>query len=135
MRKRFNALSHVSAKVGAATVCGGARALRRDGGGGDECDLCKGRGQSDDASLHRRNSCSMCRIGYTQICLVQNTVYGSSANSGHQGYLLCPASICVEMPESVSFEEGVAVVCGTRAAFHAMKRLGISGVDTLAVFG
>ena len=81
------------------------------------------------------NTCSMCRIGYTQMCLVQNTVYGSAADGGHQDYLLCPASTCVPMPDALSFEEGAAVACGTGTAFHAVKRLGISGVDTLAVFG
>ena len=81
------------------------------------------------------NKCSMCRIGYTQMCLVQNTVYGSAADGGHQDYLLCPASTCAPMPDALSFEEGAAVACGTGTAFHAIKRLGISGVDTLAVFG
>ncbi len=81
------------------------------------------------------NRCSMCRIGYTQMCLVHHEVYGSTADGGHQDFLLCPASTCVEMPDPLSFEEGAAVACGTGTAFHAVKRLGISGVDTLAVFG
>ena len=81
------------------------------------------------------NKCSMCRIGYTQMCLAHHEVYGSTADGGHQDYLLCPASTCVPLPDSLSFEEGAAVSCGTGTAFHAVKRLGISGVDTLAVFG
>jgi threonine dehydrogenase-like Zn-dependent dehydrogenase len=39
------------------------------------------------------------------------------------------------MPEAISFEEGAAVSCGTGTAYGALKRLDVSGRDTLAVFG
>ncbi len=81
------------------------------------------------------NACSMCRIGYTQMCLNHHEVYGSTADGGHQDYLLCPASTCVRMPDDLPFDQGAAVACGTGTAFHAVKRLGISGADTIAVFG
>ena len=81
------------------------------------------------------NTCSMCRIGYTQMCLVHHEVYGSTADGGHQDYLLCPASTCVEMPDALPFDQGAAVACGTGTAFHAIKRLGITGADTVAIFG
>ncbi len=81
------------------------------------------------------NACSMCRIGYTQMCLVHHEVYGTTADGGHQDYLLCPASTCVKMPDALPFDQGAAVACGTGTAFHAVKRLGVTGVDTVAVFG
>ncbi len=80
-------------------------------------------------------ACSMCRIGYTQMCLVHHEVYGTSADGGHQDYLLCPAYTCVEMPDALPFDQGAAVACGTGTAFHAIKRLGLTGADTIAVFG
>ena len=46
-----------------------------------------------------------------------------------------PAFTLVPMPESLSFEEGAAVSCGTGTAYGALKRLDVSGRDTLAVFG
>ena len=82
------------------------------------------------------NKCSMCRIGYTQMCLVQNTVYGSAADGGTPGttFYAQPRLACRCRIRFLS-EEGAAMACGTGTAFHAVKRLGISGVDTLAVFG
>ena len=71
------------------------------------------------------NTCSMCRIGYTQMCLVHHEVYGSTADGGHQDFLLCPASTCVKMPDELPFDQGAAVACGTGTAFHAIKRLGL----------
>ncbi len=81
------------------------------------------------------NRCSMCRIGFTQMCLVHHEVYGTTKDGGHQDYLLCPASTCVKMPDALPFDQAAAVACGTGTAFHAIKRLGVSGVDTVAVFG
>jgi threonine dehydrogenase-like Zn-dependent dehydrogenase len=46
-----------------------------------------------------------------------------------------PASTMVPLPAEMSFEEGAAVSCGTGTAYGALKRLDVSGRDTLAVFG
>jgi threonine dehydrogenase-like Zn-dependent dehydrogenase len=80
-------------------------------------------------------TCKMCRMGYTQMCLHHAEVYGFTQGGGHQDFLRIPASTCVAMPEGLSFEEGAACACGTGTAFHALKRLGISGIDTIAIFG
>ena len=81
------------------------------------------------------NACKMCRIGYTQMCMVGREGYGSSKNGGHEDYLLCPASTCVPLPDEVSFEEGSALACGSGTAFFGLKRLNLTGMDTLAIFG
>ena len=39
------------------------------------------------------------------------------------------------LPEELSFEEGAAISCGTGTAYQALRRLDVSGRDTLAVFG
>jgi threonine dehydrogenase-like Zn-dependent dehydrogenase len=41
----------------------------------------------------------------------------------------------VPLPEELTFEEGAAISCGTGTAFDALRRLNVSGRDTLAVFG
>src|SRR5436309_15850487 len=46
-----------------------------------------------------------------------------------------PAFTCVPLPDALSFEEGAAVSCGTGTAYGALRRLDVSGRDTLAVFG
>ena len=80
-------------------------------------------------------TCTMCRIGYTQMCLNGSTVYGTGANGGHEDYLICPAYTCVKMPDGLDFDEGAACSCGTGTAFHALKRLRLAGDDTIAIFG
>ncbi len=46
-----------------------------------------------------------------------------------------PASTLVTLPEELSFEEGAAVSCGTGTAWGALRRMNLTGHDTIAVFG
>src|SRR5438067_7880913 len=79
--------------------------------------------------------CKHCRIGYTQMCMRGARVMGFSANGGNAPFLLAPAGSLVPLPDELSFAEGAAIACGTGTAYSALKRLDISGRDTLAVFG
>lgn len=79
--------------------------------------------------------CKHCRVGYTQMCLVGRETYGFSADGGNAPFLRVPASTLVTLPEEVGFAEGAAISCGTGTAYTALKRLAVSGRDTLAVFG
>ena len=78
--------------------------------------------------------CHQCRIGYTQMC-AQTVIMGTDVHGGNAPYLLAPASALVELPEELSFAEGAAIACGTGTAYAALKRLEVSGRDTLAIFG
>jgi threonine dehydrogenase-like Zn-dependent dehydrogenase len=60
---------------------------------------------------------------------------GFSANGGNAPYLLAAATSLVPLPEPLSFSEGAAISCGTGTAYSALKRLAVSGRDTLAIFG
>jgi D-arabinose 1-dehydrogenase-like Zn-dependent alcohol dehydrogenase len=62
-------------------------------------------------------------------------VYGMTGHGGHAAYMTVPAFTLVPLPDSLSFEEGAAISCGTGTAYGALKRLDVSGRDTLAVFG
>jgi threonine dehydrogenase-like Zn-dependent dehydrogenase len=79
--------------------------------------------------------CKHCRVGYTQMCARGSKVMGFSANGGNAPYLLAPASSLVPLPDELSFAEGAAISCGTGTAYSALKRLAVSGRDTLAIFG
>jgi threonine dehydrogenase-like Zn-dependent dehydrogenase len=79
--------------------------------------------------------CKHCRIGYSQMCVHGSRVMGFSANGGHAPYLLAPATSLVRLPDELSFSEGAAIACGTGTAYSALKRLDVSGRDTLAIFG
>jgi threonine dehydrogenase-like Zn-dependent dehydrogenase len=78
--------------------------------------------------------CWLCGMGYTQMCR-QAEVMGTHIHGGHAPYLLAPASTLVPLPDELSFAEGAAIACGTGTAYAALKRLDVSGRDTLAIFG
>jgi threonine dehydrogenase-like Zn-dependent dehydrogenase len=80
------------------------------------------------------NQCWLCTMGYTQMCR-QAQVMGTDIDGGHAPFLLAPASTLVPLPDELSFEEGAAIACGTGTAYAALKRLDVSGRDTLAIFG
>src|SRR5437588_5407865 len=79
--------------------------------------------------------CRHCRGGWSQLCRGGITVYGVTGHGGHAPFMKAPAFTCVPLPETLSFEEGAAVSCGTGTAYGALRRLDVSGRDTLAVFG
>ncbi|MEX2147704.1 MAG: zinc-binding dehydrogenase [Candidatus Rokuibacteriota bacterium] len=79
--------------------------------------------------------CRHCRLGWSQLCRHGITVYGMTGHGGHAAYMVAPASTCVPMPDEISFEEGASISCGTGTAYGALKRIDVSGRDTLAVFG
>jgi threonine dehydrogenase-like Zn-dependent dehydrogenase len=79
--------------------------------------------------------CRHCRVGWSQLCRSERIVYGMTGHGAHAAYMKAPASTMVPLPDEMSFEEGAAVSCGTGTAYGALKRLDVSGRDTLAVFG
>ena len=79
--------------------------------------------------------CRHCRLGWSQLCRKGITVYGMTGHGGHAPYMAAPAFTCVPLPNELTFEEGASVSCGTGTAYGALKRLDVSGRDTLAVFG
>jgi threonine dehydrogenase-like Zn-dependent dehydrogenase len=79
--------------------------------------------------------CQHCRVGWSQLCRAGIVVYGVTGHGGHAPYMTVPASTLVPLPDAMTFEEGAAVSCGTGTAYGALKRLDVSGRDTLAVFG
>lgn len=80
--------------------------------------------------------CPQCNTGWMQLCDEGvKEVYGATGHGGHARYLKCPARTLVELPEELSFETGAAISCGTGTAWGALQRLGLSGDQTIAVFG
>ena len=50
-------------------------------------------------------------------------------------YLKVPAFTLVPLPDELSFVTGAAVSCGTGTAYGALRRIRVSGNDTIAIFG
>jgi threonine dehydrogenase-like Zn-dependent dehydrogenase len=79
--------------------------------------------------------CNHCRSGWTQLCRAGIVVYGVTGHGGHAPYMKVPASTLVPLPDELSFETGAAISCGTGTAYGALRRIRLSGHDTIAIFG
>jgi threonine dehydrogenase-like Zn-dependent dehydrogenase len=80
--------------------------------------------------------CNHCRSGWAQLCQeVPVTVYGNNGHGGHAAYIKVPAFTVVPLPDALSFTTGAAISCGTGTAYGALRRIRISGNDTIAIFG
>lgn len=79
--------------------------------------------------------CDYCAQGYRQHCVNGGRTYGGGANGSHADYLLVRAGTLVRLPDELSFEEGAILACGTGTAFVALKRLGVTEREALAVYG
>lgn len=80
--------------------------------------------------------CAHCRTGWAQLCQRQAiAVYGNNNDGGHADYIKVPASTLVPLPEPLSFAAGAAISCGTGTAYGALRRLNLSGRDTIAIIG
>jgi threonine dehydrogenase-like Zn-dependent dehydrogenase len=79
--------------------------------------------------------CQHCRAGWAQLCRRGIVVYGMTGHGAHAAFMTVPVSTLVPLPDELAFEEGAAISCGTGTAYGALKRLEISGRDTLAIFG
>jgi len=94
----------------------------------------------DRVMVHHYTGCGVCRhcrTGWPQMCDQQRPlVYGSGAgHGGHAPYMKVPAATLVLLPDELSFEAGAAIACGTGTAFAALRRLNLSGADTITIFG
>ncbi|HYZ25403.1 MAG TPA: zinc-binding dehydrogenase [Geminicoccaceae bacterium] len=79
--------------------------------------------------------CHHCRVGWSQLCGEGFVVYGVTAHGAHADYMKVPARTVVPLPDALSFATGAAISCGTGTAYNALRRMNLSGRDTLAVFG
>jgi threonine dehydrogenase-like Zn-dependent dehydrogenase len=93
----------------------------------------------DRVMVHHYDGCGRCRHcieGWSQLCNEGPEVYGSGqGHGGHARYMRAAAHTLVPLPEDLSFLTGAAISCGTGTAYGALKRLNVSGDETIAVFG
>ena len=80
-------------------------------------------------------SCRHCQTGWTQMCSSGSTVYGRTGHGAHAPYMKIPAYTLVALPDELSFATGAAVSCGTGTAYQALRRINLTGGDTIAIVG
>jgi propanol-preferring alcohol dehydrogenase len=79
--------------------------------------------------------CKYCKSGWQILCTNNHKTYGFSRNGGNADYMVTDEKDCVILPDNVSYESGAYCSCGAGTAFQVTKRLGISGLDNVVIFG
>jgi threonine dehydrogenase-like Zn-dependent dehydrogenase len=80
--------------------------------------------------------CPHCSTGWMQLCNDGVAeVYGVTGHGAHAAYMKVPVRTLVTLPDELSFATGAAIACGTGTAWGALKRLDLSGDQTIAIFG
>ena len=80
-------------------------------------------------------ACAHCLTGWSQMCVDGSVVYGVTGHGAHAPYMKVPAHTLVPLPDQLSFAAGAAISCGTGTAYQALRRMNVSGRDTIAVIG
>jgi threonine dehydrogenase-like Zn-dependent dehydrogenase len=81
-------------------------------------------------------ACPHCSTGWMQMCVEGVAeIFGITSHGAHARYMKCPARTLVPLPDELSFSTGAAIACGTGTAWGALKRLGLQGDHTIAIFG
>lgn len=78
--------------------------------------------------------CEYCLSGFRMLC-TDVKIVGFDVDGGNADYLVVPAVNCVKLPGGMSYEAGAVMTDMIGTQYHTQKRLGVSGADTLAVFG
>jgi propanol-preferring alcohol dehydrogenase len=78
--------------------------------------------------------CRYCHAGDRMLCPDWQCV-GFDVDGGDADYMVVPAVNCLPLPEGISYEVGAVLTDMVGTQYHAQKRLGVSGADTVAVFG
>src|SRR5437868_6989419 len=78
-------------------------------------------------------SCPQCLAGRTNIC-ERAVLYGIHTHGGLAELVTVPASMCVSVPESCS-NEAAALAQPCAVAIHALNRIAIEPVQSVALFG
>lgn len=79
--------------------------------------------------------CKYCRSGWQIICSGRHTTYGFDRHGGDADYMVADEKDCVILPASLSYAVGAYCSCGAGTAYQVTKRLGISGLDDVVIFG
>lgn len=78
--------------------------------------------------------CEMCHAGAPHFCPTRQRV-GRELSGTLGQYVVVPERNVIHLPDGLSFEAGVLLACNFGTAYSALRRAGVSGDHTVAVFG
>jgi 2-desacetyl-2-hydroxyethyl bacteriochlorophyllide A dehydrogenase len=77
--------------------------------------------------------CKRCKEGRTNLCSKYFTL-GLSTHGGLAEFVAAPANICIEIPQSLSFESA-ALAQPLAVGIHGVRRAGVKNGDTIFLLG
>ncbi len=81
------------------------------------------------------NQCSQCLQGRENLCDNLQQI-GFSLDGGYAECVKARSDLCLIIPDSISFEHGAALTCGSASCYHALFDIGrLSSSDTILVNG
>ncbi|PZE21734.1 zinc-dependent alcohol dehydrogenase family protein [Paenibacillus xerothermodurans] len=78
--------------------------------------------------------CAHCKSGYMMFCKSWQCI-GFDRHGGDADYIVVPEKNCMKLPDGLSYAAAAVSTDAVGTLYHAQKRLGISGRDTLVIFG
>jgi threonine dehydrogenase-like Zn-dependent dehydrogenase len=78
--------------------------------------------------------CAHCKSGYKMFCKEFKCI-GFDSHGGDADYMVVRAENCMRLPDELSFITAAVSTDAVGTLYHAQKKLGISGRDTLVIFG
>lgn len=79
--------------------------------------------------------CVHCSAGSPKYCTGRHGTYGFPDDGADSEFMVARASAIALLPDTLSFEDGAAASCGAGTAFTALRQLGLSGGETIAIIG
>ena len=91
--------------------------------------------EGDRVVLFARSHCGRCRH-----CLAGDWILCQNPSpprypGNHSQYVLLDEELCLPLPDDISFEVGALLGDGLGAPYHAIRRLGITALDTVLICG
>jgi threonine dehydrogenase-like Zn-dependent dehydrogenase len=141
----------VRLRVMAAGICGSdLHVYRREDGtdqvrGHEACGVVESVGPGvvrlklgDRVSVHHHQGCGVCyecARGETVACTIKHEIVGVQVSGAFGEYVVAQERNCIPLPEAASFVDGTFYACVGSTAFAALRRLGVTAYDSLAVYG
>lgn len=91
----------------------------------------------DRVALHLAIGCGRCEYclrGDRMLCPDWKCL-GFDVDGGDADFLVVPAVNCLALPDELSYEAGALLTDMVGTQYHVQKRLNVSGVTTVAIFG
>jgi threonine dehydrogenase-like Zn-dependent dehydrogenase len=101
---------------------------------------CRRFGKGDRVVVYHISGCGLCndcRRGYMISCTSQTyrRAYGWQRDGGMAEFLLAEEKDLVYLPDELSYADGAQVACGFGTVYEGLRKIGISGDDSVLITG